>query len=146
MRPFVLTDTRTVATAITVLQLTAPSTMVVEILSASATQSTSVTSAAAEIALVRKSATATGTTALTPLKLQPGGPAVSSTGARTATGEGTDGDLLIGEGFNILNGWSYVPVPEERIFVPPSGIIALKFTAAPTSATWKTRIVFREIG
>lgn len=145
MRPFVLTDTRTVATAITVLQLTAPSTMAVEILSASATQSTSVTSAAAEIALVRKSAAAT-VTALTPLRLFPGGPAASSTGGRTATAEGTDTDLVIQEGFNILNGWVYTPVPEERIFVPPSAIIGLKFTAAPTSATWKTRIVFREIG
>jgi hypothetical protein len=145
VRPFVLTDTRTVSTAITVLQLTAPSTMVLELLSASATQTTSTTSLQSNIRILRKTATAT-VTSLTPLKIMAGGPAPSSTGGRTATVEGTDGDVLIDDGFNILNGWYWQPVPEERIWVPPSGIVALKFAAAPTSATWTTRLVFREIG
>lgn len=145
-RPYSVIDSRAVSTAITILQVTAPSTMTLEIIRAWVTQSTSTTSAQADVILVRKTATATGGTSITPVKLESGDPSPTFTAVRTATGEGTDGDIVAGEGFNVLNGWLYVPVPEERIKVPPSGILALKFPSAPANVTYRYGITLREHG
>jgi hypothetical protein len=142
----------TVSTAITVLQIKASATRPFVILRAWASQGSSTTSAQAAIELVRKSGAATVTAAITAdivlLDTNDAATGVqlgtAATGY-TATVEGTDGDVLIEEGFNVLNGWLYVPVPEERILVPAAGIIALKFSIAPPSATWKYGITYAEV-
>lgn len=144
-RPYTVIDTRAVSTAITVLQVTAPATMTLEIIRAWVTQSSSTTSAQSDVILVRKSATITGTS-ITPVKLEPGDPSPTFTALRTASAEGTDTDTVAGEGFNVLNGWLYVPVPEERIKVPPSGILGLKFPSAPPNVTYRYGITLREHG
>lgn len=131
------------------MQITAPSTMTLEIIRAWVTQSASTTSAQTDIILVRKSATLTSGTSNTPVKLEAGDPSASFTALRSGGvvgNEGTDTDVLYGEGFNVLNGWLYVPVPEERIQVPPSGILGLKFPTAPPSATYRYGITLREHG
>lgn len=145
-RPYAVIHQATVSTAITVLQLTAPSTMNLEILRVWIEQSSSTTSAMTDAELVRKTATITGGTSITPVKMIPGDPSPTTTALRTATGEGTDGDVLMAESFNILNGWLWIPTPDERPWVAPSGLIALKFTAAPTSATYRYGITFEEHG
>lgn len=136
-------EAQTVSTAITILQVTAAATHSLRIHRAWVT-STSTTSAGQRIQLLRKSATAT-VTAVTPLPLG-NYLAVTSSAGRNASAEGTDGNILIADNFNVVNGWLYLPVPEERIIVPPSGIIALKFPAAPTSATFTAGFIFEEIG
>jgi hypothetical protein len=45
--------------------------------------------------------------------------------------EGTYTDILYRDNFSVLNGWLWVPTPEERIIVGPSGILGLKFPIAP---------------
>jgi hypothetical protein len=145
MREYIVRNSAAHSTAITILQLTAHSTSGIQIIRAWVTQSTSTTSSQTAIQLVRKSATATGLSSITPVKLSTLDPAAVTTAGHTATGEGTDTDVLIREGFNILNGWVYLPVPEERIDVPPSGIIGLKFPSAPASATYEYGIVFVEV-
>jgi hypothetical protein len=145
-----------VSTAISVIQLKAGTVNACLILRASATQRGSTTSVQEDIALVRKSAAATVTAAIdatdgtaTIVKRDTGQPAASAilstsgTGI-TASGEGTNANVVIREGFNILNGWLYLPVPEERIYIPPSGIIALTFLTAPASQTWNFELVFEE--
>lgn len=144
-RPYAVIDSRSVTTAISILQVTAPATMTLEIVRAWVTQSTSTTSAQNDVILVRKTATVTGTS-ITPVKLEVGDPAPTFTALRSASAEGTDGDIVAGEGHNVLNGWLYLPVPEERIKVPPSGILALKFPSVPPSATYRYGIVLREHG
>jgi len=140
-------DAQTVATAITILEITAPSGAALQILRAWVQQSSSTTSAMARIRILRKTATITGTASPpAPIKLSPGDNAAGTTAKWLATAEGTDGDVIIEETFNILNGWLYLPVPEERIWVPPSGILALKFPAAPTSASYSFGFVFEENG
>lgn len=143
----------TIATAITALQLKAGVNGPIEILRAWATQASSTTSAQCSLALVRKTAAATVTTAVAGThlnKLNPVFPTadaslgVSASGI-TGTVEGTDGDILFDQGLNALGGWLYAPVPEERIIVPQAGIIALKFLDAPGSAKWYCGIVFREL-
>ena len=150
---YILKNSATVSTAITVLQLKAGANNGFEIVRAQANQRGSTTSVEEAIALVRKSAAATVTAAVAGTTLffrDPNQAAASlslgtaATGV-TATVEGTDGDVAWEEGFNVLNGWLYLPVPEERIYVPPAGIIALKFLSAPASQTWKFLMAIREL-
>lgn len=139
-----------VSTAITIIQIKAGAGGPLEILRAHVSQGLSETSTQEQINIVRKSAAAT-VTSFTPLKYNPADQAALAVGGTSATGtqataEGTDTDILVSEGFNILNGWTWLPTPEERIFVPGGGIIALKFPVAPASFTVRAYIVFREIG
>ena len=140
-------DAQAVSTAITILEVTAPSTAVLEIKRACVEQSSVTTSAQARIRLLRKTGTITGTAS--PPSAIPIDAAASSgvTIKWIATAEGTDGNVIYEENFNILNGWLWVPASAmERIIVPPSGLIALKFPAAPTSANWTFGFVWVEIG
>lgn len=152
----VLNKAVTVSTAITVIQIKAGANNGCEILRASVTQRGSTTSVQEDIAFVRKSSAATVTAAVdatdgtaTIVKRDPNQSAASATLGTTATGitasgEGTDANVVLREGFNVLNGWMYLPVPEERIFIPPAGILGLKFLTAPASQTWDFEVVFLE--
>lgn len=140
-------ERQVIASAITILELTAPATGMLEILRAWCNQSTSAASAQTGIQVLRKSATITG--AATPPVPRPtleGYPASGMTVKWLATAEGTDGVVIHEEGFNMINGFLWIPVPEERVWVRPSGIIALKFPVAPTSATWTFGFKVRERG
>lgn len=139
-----------VSTAITILQVKAGAAKGLEIIRASCWQSNLTTSATQRIQLLRKTAAAT-VTSFTPLLMNPDDGAAKAAGSTSGTGitgtaEGTDGDVLVNEVFNILNGWLYLPVPEERPYVPGAGIVALKFIGAPGAPiTVTAQIVFREL-
>lgn len=139
-------DAQTISTAITALEVTAPATAILKVYRCWMEQSSVATSTTTRIRLLRKTGTITGTgSPPTPTPVD----ASAASGATVkwvATVEGTDGNVLIEEAFNYLNGWVWLPVPEERIIVPPSGIIALKFPAAPTSAVWTFGMDYEEIG
>lgn len=147
---YTLNRSVTTSTAITIAQIKAGATNPLEILRVALTQSDVTTSAQAALRLLRKSAAAT-VTSFTPLKLHPSYPAADAVGGTAATGitataEGTDGDILDDAGFNILNGYLWTPsCEEERIYVPPAGIFAVKFPVAPTSALYKLVVTFGEI-
>jgi hypothetical protein len=128
----------------TVLQLNAPATRAVVLLRVWISQTTSETATQEEVQILRTTTAGTGTS-VTPVGIQP--PVPSSTATRNHTAEGTAGDSLIEEGWEIRAGWLYLPVPEERITVPPSGRIALKIPVAPAaSITIAAGITFAEIG
>ena len=139
-----------VSTAISIIQIKAIS-CPLELLRATLTQHLSITSAMAQIAILRKTAAAT-VTSFTPLKYNSNDPTALAAGGTAATGitataEGTDGDVLVEEAFNVLNPWIWTPV-DDRIVVDPTttpAFLALKFTVAPASATWTARMVFREL-
>jgi len=143
-----------VSTAITVLQIGTGTTSPALILSASASQRGSTTSAQEELTFARKSAGATVTTAVVGthlFKLRAGDPTPSlllgtTTTGVIATGEGTDTDLCYRSGFNVLNGWTYLPVPEERIFMGISAFLGLKYSTAPASQNWSWNISIMELG
>ena len=139
-----------VSGAITLVQVKAGSTHIVRILRAWCSQSSTTTSARQRIQVLRKSAAAT-VTSFTPKPLNgsQAAKAVGGTSAtgHTASGEGTDGDVLFTDAFDLVTGWEKVWIPEERIIVPAGGIIALKFPAAPGGATTITAgFDFDEIG
>lgn len=128
-----------VSAAITLIQIKAGAAKSVQILRAWVGNTDVETSNQLRVRLLRKTATAT-VTSFTPIEFDTDGPAAGAAGGTSATGvnasaEGTDGDVLVDDGFNILNGWLWVPTPEERIVVPAAGFLGLKLPAAPAAAT-----------
>jgi hypothetical protein len=154
---YTLRNEATISTAITILQIATGATAPCIILDASLTQRGSTTSAQEKVAWVRKSAAATVTAAVvggttgTILKNRPGDPAPSLQLGTALTGfvgsaEGTNTDTAFQEGFNVLNGWKYLPVPESRIHVPAASFIALIFLTAPASQLWEVTCTLQELG
>lgn len=137
-------------TAITVIQVTTVAAVGIDIVRASGSQSSSTTSAATGLGLIRKTAAAT-VTSRTPDPESSGMQASKCVGGATATGitatgEGTDAtNYLWHEGFNIVgNGVLYLPVPEERISVGgASASIGLKHSVAP-SGNWMHTVSWLE--
>lgn len=139
-------------TAITIQVVWVPAgTTAIETVRAWVNQSTVTTSAQTRIQLLRKTGTAPTVTSATPAPLSPGMQASKCVGGAAATGisasgEGTDSTVYIEEGWNVVNGWLYLPVPEERIMTGGSSAngIALKFPTAPASASYVSGQTFLE--
>lgn len=140
-----------VTTAKTLLQIKAGPNIVVEILRMWVTQSTGDISDTSAIQILRKTAAAT-VTSVTPRKHENGDQAAASVGGTAASGidasvEGTDGDIIPTEGFNLLGqGFVWAPIPEERIWIPPAGFLAIRLDVDITSATLIVGATFREVG
>lgn len=137
---------QTVSTAITILEITAPSTAAIVIYRMWVSGNTT-TAGVANIQILRKSATGTSAaSAPTPSPLD----ASASSGATIKwkeTAEGTAGNILYDDWFRLDGGpWVFLPVPEERIIVPPSGNVALKFPNAPTSTAFSWGCIYEELG
>lgn len=62
----------------------------------------------------------------------------SAEGAGTVT-------TIHAEGFNNLNGWLWVPTPEERVWVGPDQAVIVKLRGTPTTLTgWNATLDFLE--
>lgn len=140
-----LLENTAISTAISLLELTASAASAVILLEAWVTQESSITSAQLAIQILRKSAAGTGTGSPTAKPLEVGEPAFGGTVRVQMTAEGTAGNVLWREGVNQLNGWYYKPVPEARIWVPPSGILAVKLPVAPASINVSAGMIFAEV-
>lgn len=135
-----------IATAITILQIKAGA-AALELLKVVLGQGLSETSTQEQVQILRKTAAAT-VTSFTPRKLNAGDASALCVGGTAATGytataEGTDGEVLVDEAFNVLAPWIWVPA-KERIIVPQGGILAIKFPVAPASQTWRCAAYVRE--
>jgi hypothetical protein len=80
--------------------------------------------------------------------------AIAGSTSNAAASSGTDAStngagtltVLGQEGFNNLNGWLWVPVPEERILVGPDLTFVLQLQGTPTTLTgWNATMFFREL-
>lgn len=138
-------QTATISTAITIIQVVAAAAKPLILIRAWVTESASATSAQAGVEIVRKTAAGT-TTSVTPVKHNPSAAASSFTAGHNATAEGTVTDVIPSEGFNVVNGWLYLPTPDEQVIVPGGGILAVRFAAAPASQTWRYGMTVVEIG
>lgn len=83
-----------------------------------------------------------------------GSPGITGGTAGAESTAGTDASAegagtvtpIIQEGFNNLNGWLWVPTPEERIIIPEDTAIILKIVGTPTTLTnWNAGITFEPI-
>jgi hypothetical protein len=136
--------------AVTLLQIAAGTAMPFQIIRAWVTQRTSTTSTQIGATVVRKTAAATVTAAvIADIKRTDPADATASVQLGTAlsgylaTAEGTDGDQMDIQGVNILNGYYYTPLPEERERVAGGGLIAVKLLTAITG-TVQAGIVIQE--
>jgi hypothetical protein len=108
-------------------------------------------------AILGQKASAFGTyTSTTPAPAVIGGPASGIAGGTTgaAATAGTDASAegagtvttTHAEGFNNLNGYLWVPTPEERIIIPPDIAFIVKLRGTPTTLTgWNATLTFREL-
>ena len=128
----------------------------IRILRAWCSQNTTETSEQLGILLALQ-ASAFGTyTSTTPVPHVLGGAASGISGGTSgaAATSGTDASANAGgtktpviyDGFNNLNGWLWVPTPEERIIVPVDTAIVLAMVGTATTLTnWNAGITFEEL-
>jgi tripartite-type tricarboxylate transporter receptor subunit TctC len=63
----------------------------------------------------------------------------------SANGAGTL-SVLNQEGFNNLNGWLWVPTPDEQIYIGPDLTFVLQLQGTPTTLTgWNASLLFEEL-
>jgi hypothetical protein len=129
---------------------------IIEILRAGVGQRGTATSQQLGILLAQK-ATAFGTyTATTPAPTVVGGAASGIAGgtAGAAATAGTDASAegagtvtnILEDGFNVLNGWLWVPTPEERLLIPSDTALILKLVGTPLTLTgWNAYVIYREV-
>lgn len=132
-------------------QLATPATTAIEIIRFEMGQETSETSQQEVVQFVRRSTNSTFPTVAERPSLAEGGPATllagtsitNAFGVATATGSFTASLMKLTS--NALNGFLYLPVPEERITISPSKFMTLEFPTAPAANTWSGYIVYREL-
>jgi hypothetical protein len=135
-----------VSTAKDVLRVSAPATMLLVVLRAWITQSGSVTSEMNRALLQRASDAQSGTSE-TPEKIEVGDPAATFTAQSLTADHTLVGDPVVDEGFNLVSGFLWVPAPEERIWIPPSGRLVLRLGVAPSaSKTVSAGLIVGEVG
>lgn len=138
------------STAITVNQVLVPALAAAEFTRCWCNQSTVTTTNQTTIQLNQDSSTST-VTSQGPVAAGKGMQASKCVGGTSATGitatiEGTVASTWWQEGFNIVNGILYLPVPEARWMLvgQAAGVAALKFPAAPAAANFVTGMEWLE--
>jgi hypothetical protein len=72
--------------------------------------------------------------------------AEGTAGTDASANAGGTKTAIVYDGFNNLNGWLWVPTPEERIVIPPDTAIVLAMVGTATTLTgWNAGITYEEI-
>ncbi len=119
-------------------EVTVPSTGMVRILSVHIGQSNLAGDAAAEmlpIQIVRYATGGSSGALAVPAPHLVGSAASAVVVDRNNTTQGGTPTLIHADAFNVQAGWIYQPIPEEMIWIPPSGILAVELPVAPTGST-----------
>ena len=138
-------------TAVPFAQLATPTTTGIEILRIEIGQQTSETSQQEALMLVRRSTNTTLPNVAERVSLRQAGPATLMAGTSitnaigVATGVGSYTASTVLWTFNALNGFLYLPVPEERITLQPSSFATLEFLTAPAANTYHGHIIYQEL-
>ncbi len=142
----VLMDAVSVSAAKDLLRLSAPADAVVVVHEVTVSQEASETSEQVAIQLQRASTDGTGTSA-TPRPMEVGSTAFGGTAVVNLTADTTPGDILRREAANLLSGYKYLPTPETRPVISPSGRFVVRLEDAPAAArTMSVEVIFEEIG
>jgi hypothetical protein len=138
------------STAITLNQVLAPAASAVEFTRAQVSQD-NVTTTGQTRAQLNRNSTACTVTSATPAATGNGMQASKCVGGTSATGitasaEGTITATPWTEGFNVVNGVLYLPVPEDRFLLVGSaaGFAALKLAVAPAAVTMTSTMAWLE--
>lgn len=139
-------DTASGTSIETLVETTVAAAKAVILLRAWCSQRSSTTSAQQDIQLVRKSVAGTNVTSPVANPLDASDSAYGGTVRGMCTAEGTLGANIYSDSFNWVNGWLWLPAPEERIVVGGGGIFGLRLPTAPPSLTINAGIDVMEIG
>ena len=134
----------------TVMYITAPSTKVVEVLSAAIENASVATSEQHKATFQKVTTLGTPTaTTLTPSKHEDGDQAAASVVKGNCTSEPTTyaADTEVGKkGYSSVAGYFFGSQPEERLYITAGQTYGLRLLSTPTSFVGIVRITFREIG
>lgn len=130
-------------------EITAPSTGMAVLHSVRVGQSSEEGDAAAEmlhVTIQRATASGSGGAAATPRPHAVGHAASAVLAEVNNTTEATTLTPIIEDAFNVQVGWLYQPTPEERIYVPPSGILVVTLPdTVADSITMSGTLTFEEL-
>ena len=95
----------------------------------------------------RGSTSGSGGSTPTPRPLEVGFPAAGSTVEANNTTQSTEGNQIFADSFNVMAGWQWIPTPEMRPVLSPSGRLIVELQTAPAdSLTMSGTLIFEEIG
>lgn len=127
-------------------EITAPSDAAVEIVHFEL-YSAVTTDERVRLRLVRRSTAGSGGAGATEVPVKGTLAAVGTAVTQLNTTPGTLGDVLHAWYWSQLAPLVYLPVPEERIILPPSGRVGLNLlTAVASTRNWSGFVTFRELG
>lgn len=150
-RMYTVTFEKVAVTAIQDLfEIVAPSDAVVVLHNAQVSQDSDEGDTEAEqlnILIHRGSTSGSGGSTVTPAPLEVGDAAFGGTCEANNTTQGTEGTQVWSESFNIQVGWHFIPTPETRPVISPSGRLIIELQDAPAdSLTMSGSVTFEEIG
>jgi len=129
-------------------EVRAPSTGMIEVLSIRVGQYSDAGDSESEllpINLTRYATSGSGGSTVTPQPHMVGHAASGVSVEANNTTQGGTPTVVFSDTFNIQAGWIYLPLREERLWVPPSGILAVELPVAPSdSITMAGSITFAE--
>lgn len=97
--------------------------------------------------LVRRTTTGSGGSAATEVKTEPGSAAPTLAVSHLVTTPGTLGDVIEAYQWSLLIPYIYLPIPESRLWIPPSGRFGLNLqTAVAATRTISYTLKWREYG
>jgi len=128
-------------------EIVAPADSVVIIHMFEVSQSSDTDSEQLNLLFHRGSTSGSGGSTPTPRPLAVGDAAFGGTVEANNTSQSTEGVHLHAASFNVLNGYMWMPTPEARIILSPSGRLIIELQTAPAdSLTMSATVVFEEIG
>lgn len=129
-----------------IIEITAPSDAAVKI-HRIVLNSATTTDERVRLRLVRRSTNGSGGSAATEVPIDGTAAAVGTAGVTLVTTPGTIGAILQAWYWSQLSPFDELPVPEDRVVIPPSGIVGLNLeTAVASSRNWSGYVLVEEIG
>jgi len=128
-------------------EINAPSDASVVVHGCEISQSSDTDSEMLNILIHRASASGSGGSSVTASPLEVGDAAFGGTVEANNTSGGTEGTKIHAACFNVLNGWLWMPTPECRPVISPSGRLVIELQTAPGDAlTMSGTVYFEEVG
>lgn len=129
-------------------EILAPSTGIVRIHEVRISQITKTTSEMLRLTIQRNSGSGSGGSTPTKYPLEVGMAAAEATIEANNTSRAAGATILVNMMWNVVNGeYVYLPIPEDRITISPSGYATVGLETAPAaSMTMSGTIIWEEIG
>ena len=128
-------------------EINAPSDAVVVVHGFEISQSSDTDSEQLNILVHRGTTSGSGGSSVTPNPLEVGDAAFGGTVEANNTTQGTEGTILHSAAFNVLNGYVWIPTPECRPVISPSGRLIIELQTAPGDELTMSGVAYiEEIG